>query len=127
MFNQDQGKTSGEKGEGRISHYVEGILRLETIRDIFVGTHRPTRILYDWAFVESWLKAYEKTGPDLPCLCSFAENMREFSTDIDGRQLDVIGKMMSPQPTFIAPAAPFEEPEGLVDKVKGIFKRRRSD
>jgi len=124
MFNQEEESKGGRKGE-KISHYVEGILRLETIREIFVGTHRPSRILYDWAFVESWLLAYETKGVELPGLTAFAENMREFSTDIDGRQLDVIGKMMAPQPTFIAPAAPYEEPEGWVDKIKGIFKGKR--
>jgi hypothetical protein len=123
----DQPKQQDDQRGDRISHYVADVLRLETIRDIFVGRHRPTRILYDWAFVESWLIAYEKTGPDLPCLTSFAESMREFSTDIDGRQLDVIGKMMAPNPTFIAPAAPYEEPAGLIDKMKGMLGRRRSD
>jgi len=123
----DQKPDQGGAGESRISHYVEGILRLETIREIFLGKHRPTRILYDWAWVESWVTAYGKTGPDLPCLSCLCQNMREYSTDIDGRQLDVIGKMMSPQPTFIAPAAPFEEPEGIIDRMKGIFRRRRAD
>jgi hypothetical protein len=143
--NKQQSAQTPPKGgiQERLSSLIPDLAQLKLIEKLFVGTRRPSRLTKKQMFEEAWLLGYQAHPDDtidpvtravIPsehavqmtkCL-KFVQEMRELSTDDEGRQLDAITKAISRQPIQIYASSPFaeDEKEGLGATLKNAIAKK---